>query len=108
MENMKYLTILICSAIIGALIVKIFLTIENYNEKKNFDKLRRPKKGEIWISTFRTDENDPFKPKDEFEIEILDYKEGWVRYSIGRLFKDERMKLESFSRIYRFYSEAEK
>ena len=34
------------------------------------------------------------------EVTILDCKDGWVRYKMNYLFKDERMRLDLFLKIY--------
>ena len=62
---------------------------------------RIPKKGEIWMLKGYVD-GDPFPIRDYFTVgvEILDYKEGWVRYKIGEIFDDERMKLNYFLFCY--------
>ena len=39
-------------------------------------------------------------PLQDSEVTILDCKDGWVRYSRHYIFKDERMELDMFLRIY--------
>ena len=40
------------------------------------------------------------RPKPVF-AEILDVKDGWVRYSLGGSMSDQRMKMSSFMNCYR-------
>jgi hypothetical protein len=61
-------------------------------------KRRPPVPGERWY--FREPKGDPWQ-RDAHAVEILDVKRGWVRYSIGRYFADNRMKLTTFVYIYR-------
>ena len=58
--------------------------------------------GEWWaIAPFC--DGSPWSPKSHdpiFTIKILDVKDGWVRYSMGKIYNDERMETETFTRIY--------
>lgn len=57
-------------------------------------------RGEVW--RLKGEDGDPFPPKDGVcDVVILDYKDGWVRYSMNRVFKDNRMQEDSFRRCYR-------
>lgn len=57
----------------------------------------RPLAGEDWILQGM---GDPWPQKRECIARVLDVRAGWVRYSIGGVFNDERMKLETFTTIY--------
>lgn len=58
------------------------------------------KAGELFI--FKGMDGDPFPPKEQKPVKILDVKDGWVRYEIDSwIFKDERMKLDNFLYCYR-------
>ena len=66
--------------------------------------------GSEWVLDGQNYSGDPFEPKfDRTHRDggamILEYRDGWVRYRIGRegfsLFPNERMKFEEFKRIYR-------
>ena len=55
--------------------------------------------GAQWV--LRSEDGDPWGRK-YHPAEILDVKEGWVRYKIGDIiFTDERMKQDMFVEIYR-------
>lgn len=56
-----------------------------------------PKPGEHWVFV---DKQGPWLSKDHLPVVITDMHEGWVRYDIG-IFKDQRMKLDLFTRMYR-------
>jgi len=55
-------------------------------------------KGQRWILR---DGNDGPWPRERPTVEILDVKEGWIRYSIGGVFTDERLIESSFRGCYR-------
>ena len=59
---------------------------------------RSPVPGEKWRLY---NGGDPFPPKSL--VTVLDVKDGWVRYKIGsgEMFGDERMKVSTFSEVYR-------
>ena len=44
---------------------------------------------------------DPFGPKTLRAAEVLDVKEGWVKYKLGPIFNDERMEEKRFLAIFR-------
>lgn len=47
----------------------------------------------------------PWKKENTTYIKILDVKNGWVRYSINRIFNDERMEMEIFLKCYENYED---
>lgn len=49
---------------------------------------------------------DPWGSKTHNPVRILDVKEGWVRYSMGELFPDERMKMSAFLFCYKPWDKA--
>lgn len=55
-----------------------------------------PKPGERW----NLSDKSPW-PLNYPGVKILDVKDGWVRYYMGRIFPDERMKLEMFLSVYK-------
>lgn len=57
-----------------------------------------PTKGEHW--RLKPTKDDPFPPVAYDPVEILDVKNGWIRYKMGRIFPDLRMELEIFLHIY--------
>jgi len=58
-----------------------------------------PKVGDKWVFT---DSDSPWPAKQYIPATILDCRDGWVRYDMGgSLFRDERMELKDFVRMYR-------
>lgn len=57
-------------------------------------------KGQIWQHVDRSD--NPFKRDKIAEVEIKDYKNGWVNYKMlgGSMFQDESCKEYSFRYMY--------
>jgi hypothetical protein len=64
-----------------------------------FFKKRHPKVNEKWVLS--DDRNDPFIPKTYPPVIILEVKDGWVRYDMQGLFRDQRMEIKSFIRIFK-------
>lgn len=58
-----------------------------------------PVKGEQWI--FVPADSGPWPVENGVTVDILDVKDGWVRYDMGRIFRDERRTVETFTRMYR-------
>jgi hypothetical protein len=56
-----------------------------------------PKPGERWAFV---DKQGPWPSKDYSPVVIVDVREGWVRYDMT-MFKDQRMKVDLFTRMYR-------
>lgn len=56
-----------------------------------------PKAGEEWVLCSRTD---PWGGKKRPTVRIIDVKNGWVRYYMNRIFRDERKELIAFTDIY--------
>lgn len=54
--------------------------------------------GEQWVLKGK---DDPFEPKIRAPVDILDVKDGWIRYKIGDAFPDERMSANMFTRVYK-------
>lgn len=54
--------------------------------------------GSKW--TFKSDKS-PWPEKDARPVTVLDCKDGWVRYDMGFIFTDERMKIGSFLYCYK-------
>ena len=61
-----------------------------------------PKAGESWQLP---SEATPWGPKTYSPVKILDVRDGWVRYDMGGVFRDERMKLDAFMQYYRKYQQ---
>lgn len=63
-----------------------------------------PRVGEKWM--FEPEgKGDPFPKKWGYApVTITGVRDGWVRYDMQTVFKDERMKLDSFVRTYKFHS----
>lgn len=62
---------------------------------------RLPKPGETWWLD-RSDQSPWESTMEPAPVKILDQREGWVRYSMGGLtFRDERMRVSSFIKIYK-------
>jgi hypothetical protein len=60
-----------------------------------------PAPGELWV--FMPDKKGPW-PTDARRhkpVEVLDVREGWVRYAMGNVFPDERMSVKDFTWMYR-------
>jgi hypothetical protein len=68
------------------------------NTKKDKEPQTTIPVGSTWILNIRS--NDPFPPKQNRSVTVLEVKEGWVRYSMGSIFKDERMDSSTFLAIY--------
>lgn len=62
--------------------------------------------GERWILNIHS--NDPFEEKPSSPVKILDVRNGWVRYDMGGIFRDERMEINSFVRMYKLIVEDKK
>jgi len=56
--------------------------------------------GDEW----RVRDGDPFPPQSV--AVILEVRDGWVRYRIGRTFPDNRMEEHTFRHCYRWHSNA--
>lgn len=66
---------------------------------------RIPVPGETWLGKSG---DSPWPSKSNLIAEVLDVKEGWVRYSLGGgLLSDERMRVPQFIRIYSPKTEGE-
>lgn len=72
--------------------------------KTLFCREKTPVPGEKWL--FQGVHNDPWGPKDYRPVTILDVKAGWVRYSMGYPFDDERKELGLFTSMYQPTEEA--
>lgn len=62
--------------------------------------LSTPKPGEVF--TFKDDSDCPFE-RPIFKVEVLEVREGWVRYKFlgSSMFQNEVMKLSSFRHCYK-------
>lgn len=72
-------------------------------KKKEKKEKKLPVTGETW--TLISANNGPWPSKTTHPINILDVKDGWVRYSIGDgsgIFSDERLKVGLFTHCYEF------
>ena len=61
-----------------------------------------PQAGEKW-DFIPFDDGDPFEPKKTYHsVKIIEVRGEWVRYDMGPgPFRDERLLMEVFTRIYR-------
>jgi len=60
---------------------------------------KTPQAGEVWHIPNET----PWPKGGEVKVNIIDQKDGYVRYSFGgRIFNDERMELDIFINCYEF------
>lgn len=59
---------------------------------------RVPVPGEFWY--FKNANGDPWPPIDYDPVEILDTKDGWVRYFMNDRFPDLRRTLKDFMSMY--------
>jgi hypothetical protein len=57
-----------------------------------------PKPGEVW--QFKGWRNDDPWTKDRHTVTVLDVRDGWVRYSMGSVFNDNRSKMKVFLFCY--------
>lgn len=57
-----------------------------------------PVKGQTWY--IRAADSDVIWPRESPGVKIIDAKSGWVRYSIGQIFNDQRMPLDQFVSVY--------
>lgn len=73
----------------------MFEWIQSFFKKKEEKKEDPILIGDKWCLK-RTD---PW-PKNPTIVTILDVKQGWVRYDMGHIFNDERMKEDSFRYCY--------
>jgi hypothetical protein len=58
-----------------------------------------PVSGEKWV--FNAFDESPWQTETYKPVIIIDVQDGWVRYDMGQIFNDERMRLKSFTRIYK-------
>lgn len=58
-----------------------------------------PSAGELW--QFAPRGRGPWPVGHYKPVTVLDVAEGWVRYSMGEIFTDERLTVEDFTRMYR-------
>lgn len=66
-----------------------------------------PAPGESWVLKGEDEDGCPWEGQKWKPVRILDVRDGWVRYAIGSLlFNDERLRLESFTKIYRRVGDA--
>ena len=65
--------------------------------KSREQKGRIPTPGERWRSV--DDVRGPW-PQPSTEAEILDVRDGWVRYALGSPFRDNRHRIDTFVRLY--------
>ena len=62
---------------------------------------RKPKIGERWEFKDNDRRGDPWGCQGRRTVDILDVKDGWVRFSMGDFYNDERLKMGSFLFCYR-------
>lgn len=74
--------------------------IFNYFKHKAKDKQELPKIGELWLPCFKRD-GDPWNQKVYDSVTIIDVLNGWVRYDMGKIFRDERMEIDTFVKLYK-------
>src|SRR3990167_3396264 len=60
---------------------------------------RMPQIGELWV--IPSDDGSPWPKPGTGPVKITDIKKGWVRYDICGYGYDDRLKLDSFVRMYR-------
>jgi hypothetical protein len=63
-----------------------------------------PRPGERWVFV---EKQGPWPSKKYPAVLIVDVREGWVRYDMST-FKDQRMELDIFARLYRPNTEAQR
>ena len=64
-----------------------------------YKKPNQPIKGQRWTLKNET----PWPVKDAHTVLIRDIKDGWVRYELGILFPDERLRMDMFLKCYKLY-----
>ena len=74
-----------------------------FNWFKKKKPVRIPVAGETWY--FREDDS-PWASKKSQQVQIIDVKNGWVRYYMNKSFDDNRMKIDSFLFWYRAENDA--
>lgn len=79
---------------------------------KKSSKSEYPKPGEQWAFLLNKDEEgDPFPPKKKeeryFIVNVLQVKEGWVRFGFDKVGGDQRKSVKDFMRQYSHYADAE-
>ncbi len=108
MDKMNDVTLLYVCAYVLPIIGIAWLAVLYYEKKDRCEKVPEkepsnetiPRVGECW--KFReTNDDDPWPVKDYGNVNILDVKDGWVRYYMNSTFPDERRTISSFVKIYR-------
>lgn len=67
--------------------------------KKLFGKKQIPRAEETWIMSY--EDGSPWPKEPGPRVKVQDVKSGWVLYSIGSMFNDERATLKTFMTLYR-------
>ena len=75
---------------------KLLARLFGRKEKAQPDPIRP---GESWVSA--GSDGSPWPLACATVVEIMDVRDGWVRYRMGLLFPDNRMRESLFRRIYR-------
>lgn len=63
---------------------------------------RNPRVGEQWLLRSEDRWGSKYSP-----VTILDVRDGWVRYNMNRVFRDERMRMDMFIATYQIVGETE-
>jgi hypothetical protein len=72
-----------------------------FNLKKDIksNAIRVPVVGELWVLSDGSPWQTKYPP-----VTILDVKDGWVRYDMNKIFRDERMLMKIFISCYEPYN----
>ena len=69
-----------------------------YNLSRQPLPIKEPEIGDRWIFSPK---GDPWGPGDFIPVKILDVRDGWVRYDMNGIFRDERMEIKEFMSMYK-------
>lgn len=83
---------MVAAACAWAVVFAMKVAVLGFRSKTN------PEPGQKWA--FRDDCKGPWPARGCLPVTILDVRDGWVRYDMYA-FKDQRMKLDNFARMYR-------
>ena len=78
--------------------LKIFSRIFHVVRKEHEPKVEAGQKWQLHV------DGDPF-PSKYLPVKIIDAREGWVRYDMGGMFDDQRMRESTFLSMYRKVTE---
>lgn len=86
--------------VVLAVLAMYHFIVDGILRRRTDDERPIPAPGELWLLKGN---DDPW-PNRYGPVKILDVRPGWVRYSMGSVFDDCRMRMDTFTAIYRRYN----